>query len=46
MQPFGEILDNTAKACPDNVTMIFEGSSWSYKKLNEQIKKMIQAHIL
>ena len=30
MQLIGEMLDNTAKACPDNVAMIFEDSSWSY----------------
>jgi non-ribosomal peptide synthetase component E (peptide arylation enzyme) len=45
MQLIGEMLDNTAKAYPDYVAMIFEGASWSYQKLIGQVKKMIQAYI-
>jgi long-chain acyl-CoA synthetase len=40
MQLIGAMLDNTAKAYPDNVAMIFEESSWSYRKLNETINRL------
>jgi non-ribosomal peptide synthetase component E (peptide arylation enzyme) len=40
MQLIGEMLDNTVKAYPEKLAMIFEASTWSYAKLNEKINIM------
>jgi len=40
MQLIGEMLDNTVRAYPTKVAIIFEESTWSYDKLNENINRM------
>jgi long-chain acyl-CoA synthetase len=40
MQLIGEMLNNTVKAYPEKLAMIFEASTWSYAKLNEKINIM------
>lgn len=40
MQLIGKMLDNTVKAYSNELAMIFEASSWSYEKLNENINRM------
>ena len=40
MQLIGEMFDNTVKAYPKKIAMIFQASTWSYEKLNSDINRM------
>ena len=40
MQLIGEMLDNTTKAYPDQIAMVYEGAEWTYHDLNRRINRL------